>query len=99
MALCNSEEELFRMNVVYLVQTCLCTHVQRITIGVKRLCQFNGQLEGLASPQDQLLRGNLAGVVFHIVDFRLEVRSHKDWVTRRRRKEDDDAYLLLITQK
>lgn len=64
-------------------QTCVCTHVERATVWVKRLCQFNGQHEGLASSQHQLLRGNLTCVVFNIVGFGLEVHVHQAWTTTR----------------
>lgn len=69
--------------MVYPAPTCLCTHVQWVTVGVKRLCQLNGEVEGLASSQDKLIHGNLTGVVFAIVGFNLEVHFHQDWGTNR----------------
>lgn len=58
--------------------TCLCSHVQRVTFPVKRLGQCNAQVEGMASPQDELLHRKLTGVVLLIVGFNLEVHCHKD---------------------
>lgn len=61
--------------------TCLCSHVQRVTFLVKRLGQCNAQVEGMASPQDELLHRKLTGVVLLIVGFNLEVHFHKDCAT------------------
>lgn len=59
--------------------TCPCGDAERVKAGVKQLRQFQFHFEGLASPHDQLLLRDLAGVVFGVVAFALDVRSHKDW--------------------
>lgn len=64
-------------------QTCLCTHDERVTVWVKHLCQFNCQVEGLASSQHKLIQGNLTCAVFNIVGSGLEVHFHQAWTTTR----------------
>lgn len=64
-------------------QTCLCTHAQRVTVGVERFRQFNCQVEGLASSQHKLRGGNLTRVVLSIVGFSLEVHLDRAWTARR----------------
>lgn len=48
-------------------------------VGVEGLPQFNGQGEGLASPHDQLLHGDLTGVVLSVVGPAVEVHLAEHW--------------------
>lgn len=58
--------------------TCLCTHVECITFGVKGLSQVKDEVERLSSPQDKLLHRKLTAVVVAIVGFNLKVHLHED---------------------
>lgn len=46
-------------------------------VGVEGLTQFERQDEGLASPHDQLIHGDLTGAVFGVVGLTVEVDSAK----------------------
>lgn len=72
-----------KWNLVHKAPTRLCLQDQWVTFWVKRLLKFDGQVEGMASPQDELLQGDLAGAVFVIVGFNMEVHLHKDLGTNR----------------